>query len=198
VKTLLRGALGLALCFCISGSAEASGTQLAVIDVSMIFKNHTRFKQAMEGMKAEVKAFEATLQQRGQQINELRKKMQPYDPGSAEYKQLEAQIMKVQADGQIAAAQKKKEFLEREAKIYYDVYNEVATEVSRFAEQHGIGLVIRFNSEPIDPKSRQAVLEGVNRAVIFQKNLNITKAIQDRLEQAQAQRPAGSAAPARR
>ncbi len=173
--------------------AQSSGTQLAVIDISKIFKNHTRFKQAMEGMKTEVKNFETTLQQRGNQINELRKQMQPYDPGSAEYKQLEAQIMKVQADGQIAAAQKKKEFLEREAKIYFEVYTEVAAEVARFAEQHGIGLVIRFNSDPIDQKNRQAVLEGVNRAVIFQKHLNITNAILQRLEQAQvSQRPAAA------
>ena len=76
MKSLQRSALGLALCLCLSGLAEASGTQLAVIDISYIFKNHSRFKQSMEAMKAEVKAFESTLQQRGQQINDLRKKMQ--------------------------------------------------------------------------------------------------------------------------
>jgi Skp family chaperone for outer membrane proteins len=146
-------------------------------------------------MKAEVKTFETSLQARGQQMNDLRKKMQPFAPGSPEYKKLEAEIMRVQADGQIAAAQKKKEFLEREAKIYFEVYNEVTAEVAKFAEQHGIGLVIRFNSEPIDPTNRQAVLEGVNRAVIFQKNLNITNAILQRLEQTQVSNRPAAAAP---
>ena len=195
MRTLLRGATICALCLCFSGVANATGTQLAVIDVSKIFKNHTRFKQAMESMKAEVKTFETSLQARGQQMNDLRKKMQPFAPGSPEYKKLEAEIMRVQADGQIAAAQKKKEFLEREAKIYFEVYNEVTAEVAKFAEQHGIGLVIRFNSEPIDPTNRQAVLEGVNRAVIFQKNLNITNAILQRLEQTQVSNRPAAAAP---
>lgn len=198
MKVSIRCAVTLALCCCFSGLAHAqSGTQMAVIDVSKIFKNHTRFKQAMEGMKAEVKAFEATLQERGKQINDLKKQMQPFEPGSPEYKQLEAQIMKIQADGQIEATQKRKDFLAREARIYHDVYNEVTADVARFAEQHGIQLVVRFNSDQIDPKDRNSVLEGVNRAVVYQSKLNITNNILQRLEQKRvAQNPAATQAAA--
>lgn len=194
MKVSIRSAVILALCCCFTGLAQAqSGTQMAVIDVSKIFKNHTRFKQAMESMKAEVKAFEATLQERGKQINDLKKQMQPFEPGSTEYKQLEAQIMKIQADGQIEATQKRKDFLAREARIYFDVYNEVTADVARFAEQHGIQLVVRFNSEQIDAKDRNSVLEGVNRAVVYQSKLNITNNILQRLEQKRvAQNPAAA------
>ena len=60
--------------------------------------------------------------------------------------------------------------------------DEIVAEVNSFADQHGFALVLRFNSEAIDAKNRQSVLEGVNRAVVVQKNLNITNAIIDRLE----------------
>ena len=75
--------------------------------------------------------------------------------------------------------------------IYYNVYNEVLNEVALFAEQHGIGLVLRFNSEPIDANDRASVLEGVNRHIVFQKNSNITPNIIDRLNRRAAQRATG-------
>ncbi len=88
--------------------------------------------------------------------------------------------MKIQADGQIAATQKKKEFLDREAKIYYGVYQEIVNEVEAFANENGIAIVIRFNSEEIT-QDRNAVLEGINRAVVYQSKSNITNAIIERL-----------------
>ncbi len=174
--------------------ATSVGTRVAVIDISHVFRNHPGFKQSMEAMKAEVTAFENQLRGRGEKIQKLQEQMKGFKPSSAEYKKIEGSILRLQADGQAAATMKKKDFLERESTIYFDTYNEVANEVGRFAEQHNIGLVVRFNSEPIDPEARNSVLEGVNRAVVYQKNLNITFAVLDRLKRkTTAQQPARNA-----
>lgn len=175
--------------------AQTAGTRVAVIDVSYIFKNHPGFKAKMEGMKVDVQAFEGQLRQRGEQMKTLQGQLQQYKPTSAEYKGIEAQILKINADGQAAATLKKKDFLQREAKIYYETYNEIVGEVGSLAEKHGIGLVVRFNSEPITD-DRPAILEGVNRAVVFQKNLNITFAVLENLKRKIAATP--GAAPAAR
>lgn len=189
--------LALALtCNLVAQAPRQSGTpstRVAVIDISKVFKSHPRFKQAMESLKNEVKSFETELRARAKEIETLRGQMQQYETGSAEYKQIETKMMKIQADGQIAATQQKKVFMEREAQIYYGVYNEIAGEVARFAQQNGIGLVVRYNSDPIDPSMRQSVLEGVNRAVIYQQNSNITNAIIARITQKQGA-PAAEAA----
>ena len=103
--------------------AAPAGTRVAVVDISYIFKNHPGFKQQMEGMKGEVQAFEEKLRERGEQIKALNQAMQAFKPTSPEYKEKEAQILKIQADGQAAATLKKKEFLEKESKIYYSTYN---------------------------------------------------------------------------
>ena len=163
------------------GSTGQTGTRIAVVDISYIFKNHPGFKQQMEQMKAEVQAFEDKLRGRGEQIKALTEQMKAYKSNSPEYKQKEAEILKIQADGQAAATLKKKEFLEKESQIYYSTYNQVVAAIRDFSMKHGIGLVVRFNSEEINSEDRASVLEGINRAVVFQHRLNITNLILESL-----------------
>jgi Skp family chaperone for outer membrane proteins len=128
----------------------------------------------MEGMKQEVEAFEATLRNKGQQIEQMRAQLQTFKPGTDNYKNVEEQMAKLAAEGQAQTQLKRKDFLEREAKIYYDTYMEISKAVEQFAQRNGIKLVVRFNSSPIESGDRNSVLEGVNRAVVYQQNLNIT------------------------
>ena len=151
-----------------------SGNRIAVIDISHIFKNHAGFKQAMDRMKKEVEAFEAELRKRGKEIEGLREQMRNFKSGSPEYKGIEEKMAKRAADGQAQTQLKRRDFLEREAKIYYDIYMEIGAAVAQFSQRNGISLVVRFNSAPIEGTDRNSVLEGVNRAVVFQQNLNIT------------------------
>ena len=160
-------------------NAAQPGTRIAVVDISYIFKNHPGFKSKMEQMKTEVQAFEETLRGRGEQIKTISEEMKAFKASSPEYKAKEAQILKIQADGQAAAALKKKHFLEEESQIYYSTYNEVVSIIREFSLKHGIGLVVRFNSEDINQEKRESVLEGINRAVVFQHRLNITTLILD-------------------
>jgi hypothetical protein len=96
------------------------------------------------------------------------------------------------ADMQVEMTMKKKEFMEKEAKVYYSAYMDAIQQVSDFASRHNIGLVLRFNGEEIDPKERNSVLQGVNRAVVYQRNLNITEAIVQELNRGAAPRNAGA------
>ncbi len=89
----------------------------------------------------------------------------------------------VAANAQVKMQLKRKDFLEREAKVYFDAYNEVLMAVSQFSDRNGIGLVLRFNGGEMDPTKRESVLQGVNRAVVFQRNLNITDYVIQRLNQ---------------
>lgn len=166
-----------------------SGSRIAVIDISYVFKNHNRFKQSMEDMKTDVEAFEAHLKQSGAQMQKLQTQLREYAPGTPDYKRVQEQIAQFQARVQADTQLKRTEFLQREAKIYYNVYKEIVDEVNYFAQSHGIELVVRFNSEPIDPENRKSVLEGVNRTVVFQRHLNITFNILERLNGPAPQSP---------
>jgi hypothetical protein len=64
--------------------------------------------------------------------------------------------------------------MEREAKVYYQTYLEVVEAVNYFAKRQGIGLVLRFSGEPIDPNRRDDVLREINKPVVMQDSIDIT------------------------
>jgi hypothetical protein len=68
----------------------------------------------------------------------------------------------------------RKDFLEREAKVYYDTYADVVRVVTYYAQRQKIGLVLRFNGEPVDPNRREDVLREINKPVVVQDQIDIT------------------------
>ena len=90
---------------------------------------------------------------------------------------------------------KRKEFMEAEARAYFNAYTQIVDEVTAFAERYRIGLVLRFNSEQIDPSDPQTVLQGVNRAVVYQDRLNITPQILEQLNRGSVPAQARSTGP---
>lgn len=172
------------------------GTRVAVIDIGKVFKQHPRFIQSMEAMKRDVQQSQAELQNRAKEIEALRGKLQTFQSDSGEAKAIEAQILEKQAAGQLEATKKKKELLDREAKLYFEVYEEIKQEVNGFMQQYGIALVLRFNSDSIDVRNRPAVLEYVNRPIVSERRIDITAQIVERVARRTATRPnPGAAAP---
>jgi Skp family chaperone for outer membrane proteins len=162
-------------------TVSVPGTAVAVVDISFIFENHVGFKHAMEQMKKEVQQYEQELQQRNQELQKDREQLGQYNPGSQEYEKLERAIADKAAKLQIDMQMKKREFLQRESRVYYDVYQEVAGAVREFAQLKGIDLVLRYSDGEMKPEDRGSVLQGVNRAILYQSNLDITREILDRL-----------------
>jgi Skp family chaperone for outer membrane proteins len=157
------------------------GTAVAVLDISYVFENHAGFKGAMDQMKQEVQQYEEELRARNQSLTKERDQLQQFKPGSQEYEQLERSLADKAAKLQIDMQMKKREFLTRESKVYFQVYQEVANAVREFAELKGIDLVLRYNGGEMNPDDRASVLQGVNRPVIYYGNLDITREILDRV-----------------
>ena len=147
---------------------------VAVVDVSYIFQNHRGFKSAMDSMKEEVQAFESKIRARQEELTKKREGLTRYKSGTANYKQLEQELADGMASLQVDTQLKKKEFLEREARVYYNTYQQINGVIEDYATKTNIGLVLRFTRQPIDPNNRQSVLAGVNRAVVYERGMDIT------------------------
>lgn len=190
MKTILRtttAVMGLLLvtspaAFCFAQVKPM--TPVVVVDIGYIFKNHARFTQMMERMKQEVKASDEQFRARGKDIETRVKQLESYKPDSAEFKRLEAKTARRHAQIQADMTIKRKEFLWKEGEVYYAIYQEIQKEVKAFADNHGIGLVLLFRADEIDSSNRASVLQGVSRPVVYQRNLNITHDILDRLQRA--------------
>jgi Skp family chaperone for outer membrane proteins len=153
-------------------NAEKHG--VAVVDVSYIFKEHKRFRGTMESMKKEMEGIEADLKADRERVAQTEQERNKYNPGTAEYKKYDEEVARMSAEFQIKMTRLRKDFLEREAKIYYQTYLEVAEAIAYYAKRHNIGLVIKFNGETVDPNKREDVLREINKPVIYQDSIDIT------------------------
>ncbi len=155
-------------------SANASKYGIAVVDISYIFKNHAHFKATMDQMKKEMESIEAELKADREKIAAQEQERNKYNVGSPEYKKMDDDIAKQMAEFNLKMGRLRKDFLEREAKVYYQTYLEVVDAVKYYAKQHNIGLVLRFNGEPVDPNRRDDVLREINKPVVVQDQIDIT------------------------
>ena len=158
-----------------------AGGEVAVVDISHIFLNHNRFKAMKEDVTRDVKAIDGQLRQRQKDLVARVEQLKQFKTGSPDYKELEIKIAQQDADLRVQVQLKKKDIMQREAKILANVYAEIQEEVRWFAERHGISLVVNFNRQPINSDSRESVVRGVNRPVVYQNKIDITYEILERL-----------------
>ncbi|HEX3599044.1 MAG TPA: OmpH family outer membrane protein, partial [Lacipirellulaceae bacterium] len=147
--------------------ANASKYSVAVVDISYIFKKHERFKTTMENMKKEMDGIEAELKTDREKIAQEEQQRNTYNAGSNEYKQLDEKIAREMAEFNLKMGKLRKDFLEREAKVYYQTYLEVVDAVKYYAKRQNIGLVLRFNGEAVDPNRRDERFRGAVAAGHF-------------------------------
>lgn len=143
---------------------------VALLDVAKAFKQYDEFNAGMNGIKAEVDAFEKEIRAEQAEIQRLA------EAGSAQGSGKTAEeLKKIQADLQAKIAAKRQRFLADEAQLYFDSYERISEVVEQIAGEREIGIVLRHNSEPLNPADRASVLQGVNRAVIHSNVPDLTK-----------------------
>jgi len=158
-----------------------SGTNVAVIDIAHIFKNHVRFNAQMNDMKRDIDAFDAAMRDESVKLQKKQEAMVQFNPSSNEFKKADEDLAHLKSDFQIRVQAKKREFLEQEARVYYGIYREVEDAVASFAQRNRIGLVLRYTGDEMKPEDRASVLQGVNKPVVYQDRLDITQHVLNQL-----------------
>jgi Skp family chaperone for outer membrane proteins len=162
----------------------AGGGNIALLDVSYIFEKHARFKGMMDDMKADVEKEENQVKAERETMRKLVDGLERLKSNPVEYKRMEEEITRRQADLQAQIAIRRKDFLQREAKIYQIVYQEIVQEVDYFCAANGIDLVLRFNGDPVDADKPDSVLAYINRQVVwYAKERDITPIVLARLNE---------------
>jgi len=124
--------------------------------------------------------------------------MVTFKPGSLEFKQLEEELARMQSEMQVQVTIKRKEFLEQEARVYFRIYKEIEQVVAYIANSYRFEIVLRFSADEMKEDDRASVLQGVNRAVVFQRGRDITNLVLtelNRMYPPPAAVPSGSPAP---
>jgi Skp family chaperone for outer membrane proteins len=165
-----------------NGQRLSASTNIVLLDVPYIFKNYPRFKQMSEDFKNEVERIGTDFNRERDSLRKMAEKLDNFVKGSQDYKQLEEEIAKRDADLSVKVQLQKKTFLEREAKIYQTIYQEIEQEVNAYCVANNVDIVLKFNGEPVDINKPDSVLNNINRDVVwYSQNRNITLVILDSL-----------------
>ena len=163
-------------------AAPMTAGPVALLDVSRIFKQHARFNGMMEEMKAHVQQVEAWVKTEREAMRVQAEQMKDLQPGSQQYKDTEVALAKRQSDVQIQMQVQRKELMQREAKIYFNVYSEVQQEVEAVAAARGFVIVLRYNGDQVDVEQPDDVLRDINKSVIwFNRGADITDEVLARI-----------------
>lgn len=194
IKSLLVATLTLIIPL-VSQSANAQEAKtglVAVLDVAKVFKDNPYFGEQMNRMKAEADSLKAQITKEQEGIKARAQQLAKYEVGSPDRNNLEAELEQEQAALRTKARQAEADLLNREARIYYDTYKKMQELVGSIAGQHGISLVLRFDSEEINPDDRAEVVKGVNRAVVYHRRLDLTTMVTKAMNAGTASAPTGT------
>jgi Skp family chaperone for outer membrane proteins len=156
----------------------AGGPNVALLDVTYIFNNHARFKRMREEMKADVERAQQQVEKDKEELKKLAEKMQEFNKGTQNYQQLEEELAKRQADLQVRVQLQKNQFLQQEATMYHNVYQEILQATEYYCKQNSIDMVLKFNGDPVDVNRPESIQNELYKPVVwYQKSLDITPAI---------------------
>jgi Skp family chaperone for outer membrane proteins len=159
----------------------AAPTSIALVDVTYIFKNHPRYKAMMDELKGEVERAEARWKAEAEKIKRDAERIQDFRAGTPDYKNIEEDVVRKQSDLQARIKLEQKDLMQREAKIHFNVYQEILQEVTYYCQTNNIGVVVRFNGDPVNAEKPDDILRGMNQQVIYyHKDLDITPIIMKR------------------
>ena len=167
-------------------AAAAAATNIphkvGLIDMAFVFKNYKKFETLREDLKVEIAQSEEQAKEMQKEIVEYQQKLKDLKEGGAEYTKLEQQAVKKAAEFENFRRQMSREFLKKESQIYLQVYNEVSRMAEKYATHFNYTLIIRFNREDLDTENPQALLQGMNRQVVYYRpNEDITTPVLESL-----------------
>lgn len=175
-------------------SPSFAQTRVAIVDIGLIFKSHPAFSQQLAALKQEADQFQAAALQQQQSLVQKAEILKQYTPGSVEYKSAETQLAQQSAAMEVEQRDKMRTLMQKEAQLHFNTYTQVNELVGTYCQGKGIQLVLRYNSQEMDPQVPATVMQRVNGSVIFHdQNNDITQPIIARISQLSgASNPIGS------
>ena len=183
--------------------------KVGLIDMAHVFKHYEKFEALREDLKGEIGKSEVQAKEMQQELVDLQTNLKKLTEGTPAYAKLEQDIVRKAADFENFRRTASRDFLKKESKIYLQVYTETSDAVKKYADYYKYTLIMRFSRDPLDTENPQALLQGMNRPVVFNRDEDditdsVLKYLNERYNRTtatpaatkpSATRPAGATAP---
>lgn len=170
------------LCFFGLSAAANGQINVAVVDLGTVFETHPSFVSSMDQLKAEMSKYEQDHRKQQESMVTEFKQLRQMNSNSDEYRAKEIQLSRSSANLDIQKKLKAREFMQKEASIYYSTYNDVRVKINNFCKQNTIALVVHYNSAKMDLNNPKSIMSRINSNVIFARkvggNIDITQTVQ--------------------
>jgi Skp family chaperone for outer membrane proteins len=146
------------------------GTQVALVDIGHVLKNHPTMNDQMKAVDAEIaKAQEEIESRRKSLLAETEMVSKNFDSSSPSFKEKQEALIVQEGKLRVDFMGKEKEFAERRAAIIYQSYQAVNAAISLVAKYKNYDLVLRYDRKQneMDPKNPNSVNYVVSRDILF-------------------------------
>ena len=158
-----------------NSTKPAASRKIGVLDVNRLFKKHAELKKKLRDLQAEATLVQAKYESELKTLQKRSEELKGLTPGSQEYRKLEEELVKDKARIQAEIALSRKDFVQREARLYLEVYQEIKKDVAKIAKSQRLALVLNANLDEINGDNPDEVARGIsNKVVWFDDSIDLT------------------------
>ena len=150
-----------------STETATAQTRIAIVDVGKVFKSHPQFTQQLAGLKQQADQFKANSLQAQQSLMKEAEVLKNYQPGTPNYIEAESKLAQKSAAMEVNQRNQMRELMEQEAELHYRTYMQVQQLITQYCDGQDVRLVLRYNSEAMDPQNPASVMQQVNSSIVF-------------------------------
>ncbi|MBI1901277.1 MAG: OmpH family outer membrane protein [Planctomycetia bacterium] len=165
--------------------------EVALVDVVYIYKNHPAYNSLRTELQSAVDLAELDVKKRRELLKGMMERLSKLKSDTPDYVALEQAIAKDQSDLNVSVQLQRKRFIEQEARMLHDVYQEILDEVTVYCQRNHIRLAMRKSPDEGKGESAEQIVGLINRPIIYHDPaIDITQVI---LEQIQRKARPGAA-----
>jgi Skp family chaperone for outer membrane proteins len=171
---------------------------IGVVDVAALLREEPRLRSQLAELQLDAQRAERHFGRERDELKATQERLQKMSPGSAERVAGEKELAKRMADLGLRAELQKKEFLQRESRIYYQIWKEIMEEIREAAKARGLTIVLRAAGGQAAAKPED-MLREMNQLVLWtDQALDITSDVRARMARRRSEpRPVTVKPPAR-
>lgn len=157
--------------------AKPPNFPVAVVDMGKVFNGFKQLSERKEELQRQNQKVEEQIKTRVEELTQLQEEAKGHKEGSPEHKRIVKEFQTKNRDFEIFRREQQRIVLEAQTKMLLWAYEKVAEQVQQYADDRGIKLVLTYNEIPREGKNPQEIINGLNRAVVYQNALDITEEI---------------------
>jgi Skp family chaperone for outer membrane proteins len=170
-------ALAILVLFSAFAPAQEGKSSVALVDLGKIVQTSKQFQMDVEAAAESVGNFEEKITRAQKEIQDVVSLLEKAPEGSEQQQQLQQLIQTIQTETQKELQGMQQKMQEAERDVLIATYKKIQSLLNDHCTKNGIDVVLRYDSEPLDPSDPQALSAGLNNRIMWHSGIDITDKI---------------------